>query len=87
MEIFLIILRNTVRVLLAGIELAMLGRAIFSWFFVEGTRIEAFLYALTEPIIMPIRLFFEKLGWFQNIPIDISFFATFLLISLLGVVL
>ena len=87
MEIFLVILRNTVRVFLAAIELAMLGRAILSWFFVEGSRLSDFLYAVTEPVVLPVRLLFEKFGWFQNLPIDISFFVTFLLISLVGAIL
>ena len=87
MEIFLVILKNTVRVFLSAIELAMLGRAILSWFFMEESRIGDFLYAVTEPVILPVRLLFDKLGWFKNIPIDISFFVTFLLLSFVGVVL
>lgn len=87
MEIFLVILRNTVRVFLAAIELAMFLRAILSWFFVEDSRLGDFLYAVTEPAILPVRLLFEKLGWFQNMPIDISFFVTFLLLSVVGSVL
>ena len=87
MEIFLVILRNTVRVFLAAIELAMFLRAILSWFFAGDSRLGNFLYAVTEPVILPIRLLFEKLGWFRNLPIDISFFVTFLLISVLSTVL
>ena len=84
MAIFLVILRNTVRVFLAAIELAMFLRAILSWFFAEDSRLGNFLYAVTEPVILPVRLLFERLGWFQNLPIDISFFVTFILISLLS---
>lgn len=87
MEIFLVILRNTVRVFLAAIELAMFVRAILSWFFAEDSRLGNFLYAVTEPVIIPVRALFDKLGWFQNLPIDVSFFVTFLLISLLGAIL
>jgi len=87
MEIFLVILRNTVRVFLAAVELAMFARAILSWFFTEESRLGDFLYAVTEPVILPVRLIFEKFGWFQNLPIDVSFFVTFLLISVTGAIL
>ena len=86
MEIFVVILRNTVRVFLSAIELSMLARAILSWFFLEESRIGDFLYAVTEPIILPVRLLFEKLGWFEGSPIDISFFVTFFLIGFVGMI-
>jgi len=36
---------------------------------------------------VPIRLLFEKLGWFQNLPIDVSFMVSYLLLSVLSFVL
>ena len=87
MEIFLVILVNTVRVFLAAIELAMFARAILSWFFVEESRLGDFLYAVTEPAIIPVRLLFERFGWFVDSPIDVSFFVTFLLLSVVGAIL
>ena len=52
----------------------MFGRALLSWIMPdgEGLLIE-FIYILTEPIILPFRRLFEKLGWFQNSPIDIAY--------------
>ena len=84
MELFLIVLRNTVQVLILALQLAMFIRAIFSWFPMDENKFTDFLYAVTEPVILPVRLLFERLGWFQNLPIDISFFVTFLILSLIG---
>lgn len=84
MELILIVLRNTVQVLILALQLAMFIRAIFSWFPMDENKFTDFLYAVTEPVILPVRLLFERLGWFQNLPIDISFFVTFLILSLIG---
>lgn len=65
-----------------AVQLAMLARAILSWFPVEN-RIVDFLYTVTEPFIYPVRILFERMNWFQNLPIDISFMVSYLLISLI----
>lgn len=74
-------------VILSVLQIAMLVRAIMSWFPTESNRFENFLYTITEPLIMPIRILFEKLNWFQGLPIDISFFVTYLLLSVLILIL
>ena len=38
---------------------------------------------LLRAVIIPVRSLFERLGWFQNLPLDISFYITYLLLSLL----
>ena len=83
MQLVLALLQNTVCVVLSVLQLAMLIRAIMSWFPTESNKFENFLYMITEPPIMPIRKLFEKLNWFQGLPVDISFFVTYLLLSLL----
>ncbi len=70
-------------VVLSVLQIAMLIRAIMSWFPTESNKFENFLYMITEPLIMPVRLLFEKLNWFQGLPVDISFFVTYLILSLL----
>lgn len=74
-------------VALSVLQLAMLVRAIMSWFPSEPNRFENFLYAITEPLIVPFRKLFEKLNWFQGMPIDMSFFATYLTLTVLLLVL
>ena len=83
MAIFLIVVKNIVVVFLTVIQLAMLVRAILSWFPMDGNRFTDFLFAITEPFIYPVRMLFDKLNWFTGLPIDVSFLATYLIISVL----
>lgn len=80
-HIVLEVIRGTVAVLLTVIQLAMTARAILSWFPIEPNKITHFLDVITEPVVYPVRKLFEKMNWFQGIPLDMSFMATFLLIS------
>ena len=82
------VLMATVRVLLMALELLMLARAVISWLPIpEDSPVENFLYAVTEPVIMPVRSLCERFGWFEGLPIDMSFFITFILISVLAAIL
>ena len=67
------------------ISLAMLGRAVLSWFPTEEpTKLGAFLYVVTEPFIMPIRNLCGRFGWFQGVPLDMPFLITSLLMMLVS---
>ena len=69
-------------------SIAMLGRAVLSWFSMgEQTKIGAFLYVITEPLIMPIRALCNRFGWFQGLPLDMPFLFTVVLLSFLGILL
>ena len=87
MPTILTVVTDIVVLLLLGVQIAMMLRAILSWFPIDSNKFVDFLYVITEPFIVPIRLLFEKLGWFQNLPIDISFMVSYLLLSLLSFVL
>lgn len=82
MQFLLVLLQNTVVLILTALQLAMLVRAIMSWFPGDSNKFENFLYAITEPLIFPVRKLFERFNWFQGLPIDISFFVTYLLLSI-----
>jgi uncharacterized protein YggT (Ycf19 family) len=70
------------------VSFAMLGRAVLSWFTMgEQTRIGAFLYVVTEPIIMPIRGLCNRFGWFQGLPMDMPFLITVVILSFAGIFL
>ena len=70
------------------ISIAMLVRAVLSWLFVDGqSKLGAFLYVVTEPIILPIRALCNRFGWFQGLPLDIPFFITAVLLMIVSVVL
>ena len=74
-------------VLLSIIELAMLIRAIMSWFVMGDNPFVNILNTITEPFIFPFRRLFEKMNWFQNFPIDIPALIAFLIVSFLTMVL
>ena len=79
------VLVQFVNLFLDLIMLAMLARAILSWFaFAEwANKIGSFLYVLTEPIIWPVRSLFDHFGWFEGLPIDIPVLVTTLLLMML----
>ena len=69
------------------LEVAMLVRALISWFVEGENKLTRFLYVLTEPVIIPIRKLFHKMNWFQDSPIDISFSMSWIALMLVEVVL
>ena len=83
-ETILYVLKTTLAVLLDVLSLAMLCRAIFSWFDqTEESRFSGFLYMLTEPVILPIRKLCQKMRWFEGTPLDFPFLIAVLLITLI----
>ena len=88
MPLAILLLRNTVIAVLSAIELAMFVRAILSWFDPMGeSKIASFLFVITEPIILPIRTLCAKMHWFENVPLDIPFMLTWLVLMILQIVL
>lgn len=87
MDYALQIVATVVVSMLSVIQLAMMIRAILSWLPIDDNKFTDFLYGLTEPIIYPIRALFVRMNWFQQSPLDMAFFITFLILSLLTSVL
>ena len=81
---FVYVIVSTVRIIIAVLQFLMLARAILSWLPIEDDNpIVSFLYGVTEPVIMPVRVVLDRLGLFEGMPIDMSFFITFILLSVL----
>ena len=88
MELFAMILINTVNALLSVIEICMLVRAVLSFLPIKDDNpFLLFTVMVTEPIIAPIRALFEHFGWFHNLPIDISFLVGCVLLSVVSTLL
>ncbi|MBE6627578.1 MAG: hypothetical protein E7629_01490 [Ruminococcaceae bacterium] len=84
----LFFLRQTVLVFLEVLGIAFFVRAILSWFDPMGEwRVSGFLYVLTEPITVPVRILCERMNWFQGVPMDIPYTLTWLLLVLAQVLL
>ena len=86
MTVALMVIKSAVSIFLMAIQLAVLLRAVLSWFPLENRFID-FLHCVTEPFIYPVRRLFERFGWFQGMPIDISFMVSYLLLSLVTMLL
>ncbi len=66
----------------------MMARSLLSLFFMDDDNVWLdFLYAVTEPVIYPIRALFDKLDLFKDSPLDIPFFVTTLMIIVVQVFL
>jgi YggT family protein len=87
MDLFVKLIIGIAQAILVTLQIAMLIRAVLSWFPInEDNPIVLFVTMLTEPIVAPIRALFERMNWFQNIPIDVSFFVAYLLLSAVSTV-
>ncbi len=84
---FLEVLAALAGMLIFVLQMAFLARALLPLFMQEDHPIATFLIALTEPVIIPFRALFDKMGWFQNTPIDAPFAAAILALGLLSYLL
>lgn len=82
MEFLIYIVKEVATLMLLFIQVALLVRAILSWFPIDNRFVD-FVYSVTEPFVYPIRRLFEKMGWFQGFPVDMSFTAAYLLLTLI----
>ena len=81
MHLFLYVLGYTAYYFLYVMELAMFIRAVFSWIDpARDSKVHQFLYNITEPVIMPVRSLVTRFNLFSDLPIDVSFSITFLLL-------
>ena len=82
MEIFFYLLARLFYYLIGAVEICLLIRAVLSWFpgEFEGAFID-FLYTVTETVVAPMRFLLERFESVRQSPIDLSFFATVLVLS------
>lgn len=74
--------------LIEVIDFAILIRVLLSWIPVdEEGRLEAFLFAITEPVILPMRILLDRFESMKTIPIDIPLLLTAILLSVLSSIL
>lgn len=76
------VIKRVVAFLLTLIELAMFVRAILSWVAPDSDGpVSTFCEAVTEPLIQPVRSLLDRFAFVQNLPFDISFLVTYILLS------
>ena len=75
---------NVAYLLVGAIQTLMFIRAILSWLPMLGENsITDFIYQVTEVVIYPVRCILERFEIFTSLPLDLSFFVTFILLSIL----
>ena len=88
MDLFIALFTGTVRALLFILEICFLIRAVLSWFPIsEENPILLFVTMVTEPIVAPVRALIDRMGWFQNLPIDLSFIIAYFLLMVVEMIL
>ncbi len=88
MDLLIYLLVSTVRLFLLVEEILFLARAILSWLFMaEDGLLVNFLYAVTEPLIIPIRKLLDRFESVSDLPIDIPFLVTVMLMSVVQMLL
>ena len=88
MELFGFIFKNTILALLSCVSLCFLLRAVLSLFGAsEDNRVLLFAAYVTEPVIWPFRALFDRLGLFEESPIDVPFLCGVFVLMLTQAVL
>ncbi len=78
------VITNIVSLFIAALQLMMMFRAILSWLPVDDdSDVANFLFAMTEPVIWPVRMLLDRFEALRGLPIDISFLVAFLLLGVL----
>jgi YggT family protein len=82
------VLVKFIALFLQALLVAMLLRALMSWFTMgEENRFTKFLYVVTEPVITPVRNLCAHFGWFTDVPVDMSFLITTIILSVVSTIL
>ena len=81
MTAFIYVVTKLVSVFLGAEQLLMMFRAVLSWLPVdEDSNISNFLFAMTEPVIYPVRMLLDRFEGLDEFPIDLSFIISFMLL-------
>ena len=77
----------TVSVALSLTSFALFLRFIIGMFS-EGTGVfSSFVFAITEPVLLPIRRRLNKIEALQDLPVDLSIFVAMIVLGLLAFIL
>lgn len=65
----------------------ILIRCVLSLFAAEETKVYAFCYAVSEPVVAPVRNLLDRVPVLGEIGIDFSYMATFFILTILKFIL
>ena len=79
------VVQGTVSLFLDVLMFAMFARAIISWLpGLSDSHLGEFLFPVTDWVITPVRALFERMHWDAPMMIDLPFFVTFMLLSIVS---
>lgn len=91
MNVFLTVLNVlcvTLRLFLSLMEFAMFARAVLSFLPLEDDNpVLNLVCVVTEPVILPVRALLSVLGWDGDLPFDLAFSVTMLVLMVVNVAL
>jgi len=88
MEYLVAFIVYTASAILSLLMFCMLLRVLLSFFAPESeSAFVMLIYTITEIVVYPVRMLFQKLGWFQNVPIDMAFLCASLLLLVIQMLL
>ena len=82
MQSILYLLIASVRLILSVWYLLFVIYAVLSWLPDIDNAFTDFVFSVTEPVLAPIRDLFDRLGVTSALPIDLSFWAVMILLSI-----
>ncbi len=74
------IIQMSVMLFMDVISYAMLIRAVLSIFGSEESKLLVVCFAISEPVVAPVRLLMDHIPGIRDVGIDFSFMGTYLLL-------
>lgn len=87
MEYLVEIIQMTVGLFIDVVGMAMLIRAVMSFIGSEESRLVEICYAISEPLVAPVRSALNRVPGIMEIGIDFSFMATYMILVIIKYVL
>lgn len=87
MSEIIVISTTTVAVFVTALSYLILARVILQIFASEESPMLMFCYAVTEPVVYPVRTALSRIGSLADSPLDLSYVATFILLTIIRVML
>lgn len=83
----IIVLTSTVAVFVTALSYLILARVLLQFFASEESKVFEFCYAVTEPVISPVRAALSRISSLADSPMDFSYLATFILLTIIKMML
>ena len=77
----------TVTFYLTALTFMMVLRVLYPFFSAADSRAYSFLYATTEPFLMPVRGVLSRIEFFASSPVDFTYIITVMLVMVVQLLL